>query len=71
MNKFTPEKLRLSKWTAVEPRNREKHFIVTKLLRDTDETIIQCIIEAVHSKRQQTINWRDLQDSDKWRQGWK
>jgi tryptophan-rich hypothetical protein len=71
MNKFTTRKLRLSKWTAVKPSNREKHFIVTELLLDADENISGCVLEAVHSKREQIINWRDLQDSDTWRQGWK
>lgn len=70
MNKFTTRKLRLSKWTAVAPRNREKHFIVTDLVRDADENVQACVIEAVHSSRQETIDWRDLRDEEKWLQGW-
>jgi hypothetical protein len=27
-----PNKLLLSKWTAVEPRAKEKHFLVAKLV---------------------------------------
>lgn len=29
MNPINPQKLLGSKWTAVHPRDREKHFIVT------------------------------------------
>ena len=31
MNRFNPRKLRLSKWTACQPENCEKHFLVTDL----------------------------------------
>jgi tryptophan-rich hypothetical protein len=71
MNTFSSRKLRLSKWTAVKPSNKEKHFIVTELVLDADENISGCMIEAVHSKREQLIDWRELQDTKKWRQGWK
>jgi tryptophan-rich hypothetical protein len=71
MNTFSSRKLRLSKWTAVKPSNKEKHFIVTELVLDADENISGCMIEAVHSKREQLIDWRELQDTEKWRQGWK
>jgi tryptophan-rich hypothetical protein len=30
-----------------------------------------CQIEAVLSKRQADIEWRDLKDPEKWCQGWK
>jgi len=29
MNRINPKKLQHSKWTAVQPRNKEKHFLVT------------------------------------------
>ncbi len=68
----TAKKLLLSKWTAVCPQNKEKHFIVTKLivpeLEDQPVELIE--IEAVHSKRSQIIDWRQLNDSTIWRQGW-
>jgi tryptophan-rich hypothetical protein len=70
MNRFNPAKLSLSKWTAQEPRDRERHFIVTKLIRDADHQITHCVIEAVHSHREQLIDWQELRDADKWRQGW-
>jgi tryptophan-rich hypothetical protein len=31
MNKINPEKLLKSKWTAAQPKNREKHFMVTEV----------------------------------------
>ena len=31
MNPIHPKKLLLTKWTAVVPRNREKHFVVSKV----------------------------------------
>lgn len=68
--KINPAKLLHSKWTASEPKNKEKHFIVTKVIRDENEQIIECAIEAVLTKNAYTINWQDLKDSDKWRQGW-
>jgi tryptophan-rich hypothetical protein len=71
MNTFSSRKLRLSKWTAVKPSNKEKHFIVTELVLYADENISGCMIEALHSKREQLIDWRELQDTEKWRQGWR
>ena len=71
MNRISPAKLFNSKWTAVNPVNKEKHFIVTEVLRDEADTITRCVLEAVHSGHQQTIDWRELKDSDIWLQGWK
>ena len=30
----------------------------------------QIVLEAVHSRRRQTMPWRELADAAKWRQGW-
>jgi len=68
---MSPEKLRLSKWTAVAPKNREKHFIVTKVLRNENDRVVRCIIEAVHSGRESMIDWQELRDRTHWLQGWK
>jgi tryptophan-rich hypothetical protein len=70
MNRLNPEKLRLSKWTAAQPVNKEKHFLVTEVQRDTDERVCTCLLEAVLSKREQLIDWRELCDAEKWLQGW-
>lgn len=71
MNRINPEKLLNSKWTAVEVSNREKHFIVTELLRDVDEVVVECVIEAVMTKSTRHIEWRELRDSSAWKMGWK
>ena len=71
MIRLNPEKLHLSKWTATRPVSREKHFIVTALIRDDREAVVRCLIEAVHSRKLREIDWRELEDTEKWRQGWK
>lgn len=70
MNRFNPAKLILSKWTARNPRDREKHFIVTKVLRDADNQVTHCVIEAVHSRREQVVEWQELRRAENWQQGW-
>ncbi|MCS6126564.1 TIGR02450 family Trp-rich protein [Shewanella baltica] len=71
MNKINPKKLLNSKWTAVKPTNKEKHFLVTEIEFDEEGLVISCSIEAVMSKRVIPINWHDLKDEDLWQQGWK
>jgi tryptophan-rich hypothetical protein len=71
LNRINPEKLLRSKWTATQPRNREKHFMVTALVRDDDETIIGCELEAVISRRSTMIDWHELMDAGRWQFGWK
>ena len=70
MNKITPKKLLNSKWTAVSPVNKEKHFIIIEMDFDEEGIVISCVIEAVMSKRQVAINWQDLKDQQRWLQGW-
>lgn len=71
MNKINPRKLLNSKWTAVTPSNKEKHFIVNEIEFDEEGIVISCSIEAVMSKRVMPINWHDLRDIDVWLHGWK
>jgi len=73
MNRITPKKLLLSKWTAVQPIAKQKHFLVSKvILPEEPEQAIEFIeIEAVYSKKTSQIPWRDLTNSEKWVQGWK
>ena len=72
MNPLNPKKLLLSKWTAVVPVAKQKHFLVRRVsqpLLPTDP--IELVeIESVFSKATQVIAWRDLQDDGVWRQGW-
>ena len=69
---LNPKKLLLSKWTAVKPVNKEKHFIVVKLVLPEDPlaTIEFVELEAVYSNRIQLIAWHELLDHQVWQQGW-
>jgi tryptophan-rich hypothetical protein len=74
MNKVSPKALLHSKWTKVEVeninKNKEKHFIVTKVKTDEEQRIVMCVIEAVISHKEYAINWRDLKNSLCWKTGW-
>ncbi len=69
---LNPKKLLLSKWTAATPRNREKHFIVTRLVEPVaPEARVELVeLEAVHSRRSVLLPWRELTDPARWLQGW-
>jgi tryptophan-rich hypothetical protein len=71
-NPLSPKKLLLSKWTAVSPAGKEKHFVVTRVVvPDLPAVRIEWVeIEAVHSGRSSMVRWRDLTDGSRWRQGW-
>ena len=71
MNQINPKKLLNSKWTKVFPTKKEKHFLITELKYDENELISDCLIEAIISKRNESIDWNELKDSNKWQQGWK
>lgn len=71
MNRLNPDKLLMSKWTATQPRLRERHFLVTRLIRNEDEIIVGCELEAVINKNAYEIDWRELRDSNRWAMGWK
>jgi len=70
--RLTPKKLLNSKWTAVTPLNKEKHFMVSKLLlAELPQTELEFIeLEAVYSKRKQILRWPALTDASQWLQGW-
>ena len=72
MNPLNPKKLLLSKWTAVMPVAKQKHFLVSRVIKPELPTdpIELVEIESVFSKETQVIPWRNLQDADVWRQGW-
>ncbi len=71
-NPLSPKKLLLSKWTAVAPRHKEKHFVVIRVVEPEppEVRIEQVELEAVHSKRAFVLHWRELTDASQWRQGW-
>ena len=70
MNRINPNKLLLSKWTAVEPRQKERHFIVTKLIHAENEEIIACELEAVINNNFYEMDWKELKGSSCWLMGW-
>lgn len=70
MNRINPKKLHHSKWTAVQPQNKEKHFLVTDVVLDAAGHPQACILEAVLSRREMRLDWRELKDEERWRVGW-
>lgn len=72
MISLQPKKLLLSKWTAVQPVAKEKHFLVTKVVPpELEGGQIEWIdLEAVHSKSTRRMAWRELRDTKHWLRGW-
>lgn len=69
--RLNPRKLLLSKWTARQPRNREKHFLVSELICDEEGTLLQVELQAVLTRRSERLAWQALQDGERWQMGWK
>ena len=71
-SQLNPKKLLLSKWTAVIPEDREKHFLVTRVINPEAPAhrIEYVVLEAVLSRRSFTLPWCELTDKQKWIQGW-
>ena len=72
MNPLNPKKLLLSKWTAVQPMRKDKHFLVAKVIEplDASDKVEWVEIEAVFSRSIQRVSWRELQNQEDWKQGW-
>ena len=72
MNPLNPKKLLLTKWTAVKPLTKQKHFLVSRVIQPDLPTdpVVSVEIEAVFSKATQVIAWRELQNDGVWQQGW-
>lgn len=72
MNPLNPKKLHLTKWTAVKPVAKQKHFLVSKVIKPElpNEPVEFVEIESIFSKASQVIQWRDLQNDEVWLQGW-
>lgn len=70
--RLNPRKLLLSKLTALAPKNKEKHFLVVRVLVPDDPLapITEVELEAVYSGRSNVIAWKTLTDEAVWRQGW-
>jgi len=73
VNNFNPKKLLNSKWTALNPQNKELHFIVVKLIEsEEDESKIErCLLQSVMHKTDYEIACEDLKNGSVWQQGWK
>jgi tryptophan-rich hypothetical protein len=71
-NLLNPKKLLLTKWTAVKPSHKRKHFLVSKvILPEQDGVAIEFVeIEAVFDKKTELIPWRELKNTEVWLQGW-
>ncbi len=70
MNQINPKKLLNSKWTAVNPVKKEKHFLITEIEFEEHE-VTHCLIEAVMTKRTQVLDWQELKNQEHWLSGWK
>lgn len=70
MNPIHPKKLLNSKWTAVRPINKEKHFVVSRVEFDEEGLVIECELNAVMSNRFIQIEWSTLKEREVWLQGW-
>jgi tryptophan-rich hypothetical protein len=72
VNALHPKKLLLTKWTAVKPIAKNKHFLVSMVIEpELPGAAIEWVeLEAVYSKSQIRLAWRDLRDVTQWKQGW-
>ncbi len=70
MNQINPKKLMFSKWTALTPIQREKHFIVTAVEYE-NTSVVSCQLEAVLTGNKYMIDWKSLKDKTDWLMGWK
>lgn len=69
---LNPEKLMLTKWTAVNPEAKEKHFLVIRVINPETQRhkIEEVEMEAVLTRRRFIMSWEELTDTSKWVQGW-
>lgn len=72
MNPLNPKKLLLTKWTAVTPVAKQRHFLVSTLVKpEVLGAPVEFVeIEAILTNTRQVIAWRELQNDEIWRQGW-
>ena len=54
MNQINSAKLLRSKWMAVRPENKEKHFLVVDVEFNEEGAVISCLLEAIISKSKLT-----------------
>ena len=73
MRQINYKKLLNSKWTALKPEAKEKHFSIIKVYKraDDQQQIEWVTLEAVLTKRVFKINPKELNDTEVWAEGWK
>lgn len=72
MNQFNPKKLLHSKWTAVNPVNKEKHFMVISLIwDDAHQKVELCELLAVMTGHVYECKPLAFKDKQAWKMGWK
>ena len=72
INPLHPKKLLLTKWTAVQPVDKNKHFLVSKVMQPEPPALaIEWVeLEAVYSKAVTRLPWQELRDPARWKLGW-
>jgi tryptophan-rich hypothetical protein len=70
-NPVNRKKIAGSKWTRVQPEDRQKHFVVLGwALGDDGKPTDAVEIEAILTGAVSIIHWRELEDRSRWRIGW-
>ncbi len=59
-----------SKWTALRPVNKEKHFVVLGRYKSSDETASEFQLRSILTGRIQVVRLGALQDTTTWKRGW-
>ena len=61
-----------SKWTALQPIDRDKHFMVTRLLQASgvEGEVPLVELQAILSKRRVRVPRSELSDETRWKPGW-
>lgn len=70
MNVISPKKLLNSKWTAVHPESKERHFVVVDCICKPKGVLDQVDIRAVLTGETYRLPWQDLKDETVWQIGW-
>jgi tryptophan-rich hypothetical protein len=66
----SPKNMVGSKWTALRPVNKEKHFVVSGQHKSSDETDSEFQIRSILTERIQAVKLSVLQDVTIWKRGW-
>ena len=69
---MSPKNLLDSKWTAAVPRERDKHFVLVRIIpsESTSSSGASVELQSLISKRRMIVPQSELTDPERWRQGW-